>query len=274
MPVRLLFLTKDPEVGRVAERAGVDWIFVDLEYRGKSDRQGGRDTVISAHSLADVAVMRAAITSAQLLVRINPVGEWSAAEIDGAIAAGADIVMLPFFTSAEEVAEFVRLVGGRAKTCLLIETMGAVEAIDAILAVPGLDYLHVGLNDIHIERGTRFMFEFIADGSLDALAFKLRASGIPFGVGGMARIGEKVPPAEAILAEHYRLGSTGVILSRTFCAAAKIGDMAELERLFVSGVADIRACEAELAVADAAFFERNRVKTREQIYQVADEIGG
>ena len=92
-------------------------------------------------------------------------------------------------------------VRGRARTCLLVETMGAVERIEAILAVPGIDFIHIGLNDIHIERGTRFMFEPYADGLLDGLAGKIRGSGIPFGIGGMARIGEKIPPAEAIIAQ-------------------------------------------------------------------------
>ncbi|WP_380926175.1 aldolase/citrate lyase family protein [Sphingomonas leidyi] len=194
MTTRLLFLTKDPEIGRIAERAGVDWIFVDLEYRGKSDRQSGRDTVISAHSIEDVVAMRAAITTAQLLVRVNPLGEWSREEIDGAIDAGADIVMLPFFTTPGEVEAFVTMVGGRAKACLLVETMGAVDAIEEILAVPGIDFIHIGLNDIHIERQTRFMFELLGDGTLDMLAAKIRPTGIPFGIGGMARIGEKIPP--------------------------------------------------------------------------------
>ena len=271
MPVRLLFLTKDPEIGRIAERAGVDWIFVDLEYRGKTERQAGRDTVISAHTIDDVVAMRSAIRSAQLLVRVNPIGEWSKKEIEATIAAGADVLMLPFFRSKAEVAEFVALAGGRTRTCLLVETMAAVEAIEEILAVPGIDFVHIGLNDIHIERKTRFMFELFADGTLDALAAKIRPTGIPFGIGGMARIGERVPPAEAILAEHYRLGSSGVILSRAFVAGAN--SLAEIEQLLVSGVREVRACEAELVSADAAFFETNRLRTRDQIYQVAEEIG-
>lgn len=273
MPHRLIFLTKEPEVGRLAERAGIDWIFVDLEYRGKADRQTGRDTVISAHSITDVARMRSVLTNAQLLVRVNPMGEWSAAEVDAAIGAGADILMLPFFTTAAEVASFIAMVRGRAKTCLLVETLAAVTAIDRILAVPGIDFVHIGLNDIHIERQTRFMFEFLADGSLDALAEKIRVSGLPFGIGGMARIGEKVPPAEAILAEHYRLGSSGVILARSFVGSVPAGDMAALEKALISGVHDVRVCEDELKSATPDFLEVNRIRTRDQIKQVAEEIG-
>lgn len=275
MTARLIYLTSDVDVARAAEKAGVDWIFVDLEYRGKADRQAGRNTVVSAHSLDDVANVRSALRgNAKLLVRVNPIGPWSAGEIDGAIEHGADIVMLPFFSTPEEVSTFVHQVAGRARTCLLVETLGALDGLDAILDVPGIDFVHIGLNDIHIARKTRFMFELLADGSVDEIAATIRAHRIPFGIGGMARIGEKVPPAENILAEHYRLGSTGVILSRTFCDAAAVGDPAEIARQLVEGVAAIRACEARIAGESSEFFEANRILTRDQIYQVAEEIGG
>ena len=41
-------------------------------------------------------------------------------------------------------------------------------------------------------------------------------AGIPFGFGGIARIGEGLLPSDYILGEHVRLGSSSVILSRTF----------------------------------------------------------
>lgn len=67
MSMRLLYITKDPAVGLVAQRAGIDWIFVDMEYRGKSDRQANRDTVISAHTLEDVQAMRQTISCEVLM---------------------------------------------------------------------------------------------------------------------------------------------------------------------------------------------------------------
>ena len=39
---------------------------------------------------------------------------------------------------------------------------------------------------------------------------------MPFGFGGIARIGEGDLPSDNILGEHVRLGSQSVILSRTF----------------------------------------------------------
>jgi 2-keto-3-deoxy-L-rhamnonate aldolase RhmA len=270
--MKLIYLTNDVEIAGIAERAGVDWIFVDLEYHGKVDRQAGRNTVISSHTIEDVARMRGALSKAELLVRLNPMGPWSAGEIEATLAHRPDTIMLPFFTCADEVARFIDLVNGRARTCLLVETLAAIDSIDSILSIPGVDCVHVGLNDLHIARGTRFMFEFLADGSLDRLADRIKSHGVPFGFGGMGRIGEKIPPAESILAEHFRLGSTMVILSRAFLSGS-VEDRVELERRFTTGVRDIRKCEQALAHAEGAFFEDNRLLVREQVYQVADGIG-
>jgi 2-keto-3-deoxy-L-rhamnonate aldolase RhmA len=272
MSMRLLYITKDPAVGQVAERAGVDWIFMDMEYRGKSDRQANRDTVISAHTLDDVKAMRQTITRSQLMVRVNPWGEWSPEEVEGMVQTGADIVMLPFFTTSAEVSAFVNQVAGRAKTCLLLETLAGIEVLDEIMAVPGIDFVHVGLNDLHIERGTTFMFEFLADGGVDAIAAKLRAAGITFGFGGMARIGGLLPPAERILAEHFRLGSTGVILSRSFCHPSQATGSEAFEAMFRQEVAKIRAEEARLAQADASFFERTRLQVVEEVALVVRQM--
>jgi 2-keto-3-deoxy-L-rhamnonate aldolase RhmA len=270
--IRLLYITNNPIVGQIAQEAGVDWIFVDMEFRGKSDRQANRDTVISAHTLQDVHDMRRVISGSQLLVRINPWGEWSSKEIEGVLRAHADIIMLPFFTKDVEVEAFIAQVGGRAKTCLLLETMAGIAALEDILAVPGIDFVHIGLNDLHIERGTTFMFEFLADGGVDAVAAKVRAAGIPFGFGGMARIGGLVPPAERILAEHFRLGSTGVILSRSFCHPSRATDGNSFEEIFKTEVAKVRAEEARLAKEGAAYFERNRLQVIDDVAQVVNQM--
>lgn len=269
---RLLYITRDPVIGGVAQKAGVDWVFVDLEYRGKDQRQGGRDTVISRHTITDVEKMRGVLTTSRLMVRINPLGTWSVEEIDNVIAAGADIVMLPFFTTADEVRRFVDLVAGRAQTCLLLETMTAIAGLDRIVELPGIDFFHVGLNDLHIERKTAFMFEFLSDGSMDEVAAKLRAAGRPFGFGGIGRIGQLVPPAEAILAEHFRLGSTGVILSRSFCSPDLAKDTDAFATLFFSEVARVRRHEARLAAQPPEFFDSNRQRVIRDVARVVAQI--
>lgn len=74
---------------------------------------------------------------------------------------------------------------------------------------------------------------------LDPVATVLNQSGVTWGVGGVARIGQGELPAETVIGEHVRLGSQWIILSRAFHAgAATSADLletldfpAELEKL-------------------------------------------
>lgn len=145
MPLKLMYITNDAEIAKIAENAGVDWIFVDLEINGKEERQGHLDTVISKHEISDVKKIKSVLKKSKLLVRVNPIFEGSKDEIDSVIEYGADIVMLPFFKTKEEVNKFIGHVNGRAKAMLLVETPEAVRNIDSILGESGIDYIHIDL---------------------------------------------------------------------------------------------------------------------------------
>ena len=272
MAIKLIYITNNEAVARIAQDSGVDWIFIDLEVRGKAERQGHLNTVQSGHSVEDVRKLRPTLYRSELLVRVNPPYDGTKKEVDQVIAAGADIVMLPYFKTKQEVEDFIACVNGRAKTCLLLETPEAVDNIDSILDVPGIDSIHIGLNDLHLAHGMHFMFELLADGTVEKLCQKIGARNIPYGFGGMARIGELDPPAEAILAEHYRLGSSMVILSRSFCNAAEIKDQGLIREIFDTGVKKIRACEAGLQEEDISFFENNQKYVRERIIAIASTL--
>ena len=271
--IRLLYITNNTKIAQIAQKAGVDWIFVDLEIKGKKERQKGRNTVISAHTIEDVKKLRKVINSSKLLVRVNQIGKWSDKEIDEVVKSGADIIMLPYFKTKEEVEKFINLVNQRVKTCLLVETMEAVNSIDEILEVDGIDYIHIGLNDIHIQRQTHFMFEFLADGYIDMLADKIKQKNIPFGFGGVAYMkSDLLPLAKDIIAEHYRLGSTGVILSRSFIQYQEQKNIMEFEKEFINKVEELRAVEKGLQKKDKNFFEENRNIVKKDIYKVRDMI--
>ena len=47
MSLKLMYITNRTDVAKVAQSCGVDRIFVDMEYIGKEERQGGLDTVKS-----------------------------------------------------------------------------------------------------------------------------------------------------------------------------------------------------------------------------------
>lgn len=264
MGLKLMYITNKPAVATIAESAGVDWIFLDMEFLGKDSRQGGLDTVQNHHTIKDVANIRRAVKTAKVLVRVNPIHEAlpdypsSKKEIDATIEAGADIVMLPFFKTVEEVKTFIKLVNGRAKTLLLLETVEAANLIDEILLVPGIDMIHIGLNDMHLELGMKFMFELLANGTVEKLGNKIKAKGIPFGFGGIATLDGGALPGSMVLKEHVRLGSSMVIVSRSFCNTDVVTDLNEVKRIFDTGISGLRALEKEASQAGAAYLEDNR----------------
>ena len=269
MALKMMYITKDPEIARIAEEAGVDRIWVDLEYIGKALRQGGLDTVQSHHTIEDIKVIHAAINRAELQVRVNPIHEATAeygdsrSEIEAAIAAGADRLMLPYFKTVEEVETFLRLVGGRVRNNLLLETPEAVERVDEILALPGIDEIHIGLNDLSLGYGKPFLFDLLADGTVERLCLKFREAGIPYGFGGVASLGRGLLPAEYVIREHYRLGSTRVILSRSFCNRELNADLDEGRIAFTSRMRQIRAFERECEQHAAFFWDSRREAERE-----------
>lgn len=242
--LKLMYITNDPRVARIAVDAGVDRIFIDMEVMGKAERQGHMDSVKSFHTFDDIRRVEQAVGGdGEVLVRINPFHEGTKAEIDQAIACGADIIMLPMWKSAAEVAAFVNFVGGRAKTMALLETKEADAALEEVLKIADLDEIHIGLNDLHLSYGRQFLFELLADGTVDRICGLLKKSGKRYGFGGVGRPGGGMLPAEYILAEHHRLGSGMVILSRSFCNTSAVTDYAEIESTFRRGVAEIRQWE-------------------------------
>lgn len=274
MPLKLFYITNRPAVARVAQQAGVDRIFLDMEYLGKEDRQGGMDTVQSHHTVEDVATIRAVLTDTKLLVRINPIHTSgsdcgnSREEIERVLDAGADAIMLPMYRTVTEVEEFLRLVNGRATTVLLTETPDACNIMDEVVKIGEVDEIHLGLNDLHLAYHKKFMFELLADGTVDKLCAKIKASGKPFGFGGIARIGYGMLPAELVIGEHYRIGSTRAILSRSFCNADKVQDIDAIQRLFAEEVVRIREIERQIAAYSEDEFTCNRERVKEKIRQI------
>ena len=267
-----MYITNNTEVAKIADRTGVDWVFIDLEVKGKYERQGQLDTVKSNHTVGDIAPVKKVLKNAELLVRINPLDNDTKNEIEGVIAAGADIIMLPFYKTVKEVEAFIHIVAGRVKTCLLCETPEAVDILDETIQIASIDYLHIGLNDLHLGYGMEFMFEPLANGIVAKMCSKLKETDIKYGFGGIARMGEGTLGAEQIIAEHYHLGSEMVILSRTFCDANKIKDKDEIEKIMREGVAEIRSYEMSLEAKPEAWFEENRKDIQTKVRDIVTAI--
>lgn len=269
--MKFFFITNVPELARFAWRNGADRIFVDLEILGKDERQGHLNTVISRHTFDDLRAIRAALPQADLMARLNPVNPATQDEVDEAIDAGAQILMLPMFRAPEEVEAFADCARGRARICLLAETRGAMETIDACASIPGVDEIHIGLNDLSLDLKLPFMFQPLAQGLVDRMATQIRAAGKPFGIGGIARIDEGLLPARLILGEHARLGSSAAILSRTFHRQA--ANVAEIETQmdFAEEIRKLRAAYAGFREASPAELEANRVRVHRVIGEIVRE---
>lgn len=217
--IDLFYITNNISEAQIVDKLDIDWIFVDLETVGKKERQIGRNTVMSDHSISDVQKIRRVITNTKILLRCNPIGVHSKKEIEKInMTPGIDMVMLPFFKTVKEVKIFLELIDtSKVEPTLLIETTSALKNLNDILKLYPFKYVHIGLNDIHIERNTSFMFEPYIDGLLDKTVSILRSNNIKFGIGGVGKIGsDLLPTPECIINEHTRLKSSGVILSRSF----------------------------------------------------------
>jgi 2-keto-3-deoxy-L-rhamnonate aldolase RhmA len=102
-------------------------------------------------------------------------------------------------------AEAAKFLNEHVMVIPMIEHIDAVRNMDAILAVPGIDVVHIAANDLAQSMGFPPEAEVRAQ-SMEAIA-KARAAGIPAGVGG------NDPGNPAAVAELVREGATFVTLS-------------------------------------------------------------
>lgn len=274
MALKLMYITNNADVASIAQSVGVDRIFVDLEYIGKEKRQMGHNSVLSRHTIEDIRAVKQVMNKSELLVRVNPIQfqseKFARKEIDEAIEAGADILMLPFFHDAKEVKQFLDIVDHRVKTIPLVETPEAVKNIDEIITLDGIDEFFVGLNDLSIGYHLKFLFELLCNGTMEKLSNKFKAAGIPFGFGGIASLGNGLLPSEYVIREHYRLGSSSSILSRSFCNIDKMNNMDDVRTLFEEGVKDIR--EYEKKCEDPHFLEGNELIVKQIVRDIVDKM--
>lgn len=268
--IDLLTLTNSPTLAAACDALPGMRLFVDLERNGKAERQAGRNTFISTHQLSDVGRVKAQLQHTRLMVRVNPFDALQAAaakmEVDAVIAQGADMIMLPMFTSAPQLREFAAIVAGRVPLVPLLETAGALASLDDWITAPGIAEVFVGLNDLHVSLGCRFMFEPLVLGHVDHVATAARQHGLRFGFGGIARVGEGLLAGQDVLAEHLRLGSQAVILSRTF-------NRLDEATTFEQAVAQLRQAERVLALRDPVAIEADRLRVAGLISQLAERAG-
>lgn len=268
----MIYITNDPKVAQIAQKNGVDRILIDLEVLGKEERQKNLDTVKSHHQISDIELVKEVLTNTELFVRLNPWNELSPKEIEEVIEAGAERIMLPMWKKMDEVDAFLTQIDGRAATTLLLETKEAVEIIDDVLNHPMVDEIFIGLNDLHLSYGLTFMFELLSNGVVEQLCSKCKEKGIPYGFGGIARLGEGMLLAEKVIMEHYRLGSSSAILSRSFCNAYEIQDINEIEMIFSKNMRLLRDYEDMLGLKTEEEYLLNKADIKKCVDEVVEKI--
>ncbi|HVU13211.1 MAG TPA: aldolase/citrate lyase family protein [Phototrophicaceae bacterium] len=196
----------------IAAQGWFDWLLVDMEH--------------SPVDLSTTALMLGAIAdiSAGQCTPLARVPHRTMYHIKQALDAGAQGIIVPMVSTAEEAAEVVRFAryppeGERGAGGVLarysfgttsqpeylananreimvgiqIETRAGVENIETILAVPGLDLIFIGPNDLHLSLGLVPSLwseqpAFLA--AVDQVAKACRVSGKPLGT--LARNAEGV----------------------------------------------------------------------------------
>jgi hypothetical protein len=257
--MELSLITNKPDLACLAEDAGIDRLFIDLEQLGKARRQGGQGLFLSDHRLEDIASLRRSLRKAKLMVRIDPLHPGSEGQIASVIDSGTDLIMLPYFHRIDEAQVFLDLVSRRALAVLLVETREAAEMLGELCTLPGVAEIHLGLNDLSLCLGKRFLFDLIADGTVDRLCDVLRSSGLPFGVGGLACLRRHDLPVspELVLAFQVCQGASRGWLGRSFRTINPSS--------YADSVRELRRAIAYWHAADSAAKEQMRAELLRQI---------
>lgn len=208
----LFLFTPGPDLAVRAIAAGADGIVIDWERIGKEERQAAADTEINRDTVDDLGRVRAA-TPAQILCRVNPIGDGTADEIEAAVSAGADEVLVPMVRTVDDVETALEHVRGRAGVGILVETIEAVERAAELGRLP-LSRVYLGLNDLGIERGSPSIFSAVLDGTVERVRAATR---VPFGFAGMTLPDAGDPiPCRLLVGELARLRCGFTFLRRSF----------------------------------------------------------
>lgn len=250
--IDLQLFTTDPVTAHNSVLAGITAFVVDWEWRGKEDRQTGFDTEINRDSAEDLARV-SAVAGSRRICRINRFGSWTPGEVDLAIESGATQLLLPMAERPAEVEAYLKLVRGRVRAGILVETREACECASELAGL-GLDAVYVGLNDLAISRGTPCIFTALADGVVEGL--REAFGDTPFGFGGLTVVNLGHPiPCMRLLEEMARLRSGFTFLRRSFRrdivgrdVAAEVARIQETWRLLLRRGRDQEARDHALLV--------------------------
>jgi 4-hydroxy-2-oxoheptanedioate aldolase len=209
--------------GDVLGRTGADFVVIDLQHGGGTEAE-----------LPGVTAAITAAGSAPLVRTRSP----SFADIGRPLDLGARGVIVPNVRDAEHAREVVaatryapaggrsigRLLGGADQplVVVMVETASALDDLDAVLAVDGLDGIYVGPGDLSLALGlTGAEREPELRGVLSSVIALSVAAGVPVGV--HAYSGEEAARYVAEGATIVTVGVDAVVLGRVMAHHLDVG---------------------------------------------------
>jgi hypothetical protein len=250
----LLLFSTEREFVLEASEAGIDGIIVDWEVAGKERRQAGADTEINHDTLEDLERVRSWV-DVPVLCRINSPGPMTERELERAIGAGADEVLVPMVRSAHELERVIDAARGRCGVGVLIETVEAVQRVREFASLP-LSRLYVGLNDLAIDRRSSSIFTALVDGTVERVSLAVDGS---FGFGGLTAPDRGQPiPCRLLIGELIRLGSSFSFLRRSYKRDVGGEGQAGL-------ITRLRSALTEARARTSLEVERDRLELREAV---------
>lgn len=205
-----------PRFVEAAHERGADGVILDLEDSVPQDQKG------EARRQLPASVAKVARKGAYVLVRVNRGLRPLAADLDAAVMAGVDALVLAKTDSAEWVSEIAYAVSelerernlplGRIRFLAQIETPGALQRLAAIASAhPRMVAMALGPEDFSAAVGGAPQFDLLLTPNLSVL-FAARAAGLlPLGfVGSIGEFSDTHKLRETA-AHARRLGFTGAL---------------------------------------------------------------
>ncbi|WP_292615484.1 CoA ester lyase, partial [Mesorhizobium sp.] len=205
-----------PRFVEAAHERGADGIILDLEDSVPQDQKG------EARRQLPESVAMVGHKGASVLVRVNRGLRALAADLDAAVMAGVDALVLPKTDSAEWVSEIANAVSelerernlaqGRIRFLAQIETPGALQRLVAIASAhPRMVAMALGPEDFSAAVGGAPEFDLLLAPNL-AVLFAARAAGLlPLGfVGSIGEFSDSDKLREAAV-HARRLGFAGAL---------------------------------------------------------------
>lgn len=205
-----------PRFVEAAHERGADGIILDLEDSVPQDQKG------EARKQLPECVAKVGRKGASVLVRVNRGLRALAGDLDAAVMAGVDALVLPKTDSAEWVLEIANTVSelerernlplGRIRFLAQIETPGALQRLAAIASAhPRMIAMALGPEDFSASVGGAPEFDLLLTPNLSVL-FAARAAGlIPLGfIGSIGEFSDNHKLREAAV-HARRLGFAGAL---------------------------------------------------------------